>query len=81
MVLKSPFSLHKDSLKLVLKEGSRNEYDIKFTFDTKKACEINIYLGANVKITDKNQQMGAFQMVTSFGSDNSNKKNQQTVLI
>ena len=53
MVLKTSFSLHKDTLKLVEKE--KGIYDLRFSFDYKKPCEVSVYLACKIKVIDSNE--------------------------
>jgi hypothetical protein len=49
LVLKTAFSLNKETLKLVPKENGI--YDLRFNFEFKRPCEINVYIAATVKET------------------------------
>lgn len=68
MVLKTPYNLVKESLKTVSKlfynqsiphqiQLDTNKYDLTFKFDSKKQCEINVYVCAKIRTDPKSNKL------------------------
>jgi len=58
MVLKSPFNMSKNSLKLESYDRETKKGELSFVIEAKKNFELTVYLGAKVKVTDKPTSVG-----------------------
>ena len=67
MVLKSPFNIMKDSVKLLDFSVEKKQGTLEFMSEVKKPCELSIYVGVRVSETERQPSVGPLQYMANLG--------------